>query len=97
MPDDTPEQQKIRRKAMKKANKEMNRYTKVAMPYLAALRIVRLAEGYADLDSILSDYDNEKAEIQRRQAKAEEDARNLMEQRKLDTERKKQQRKLKMR
>ncbi len=97
MPDDTTEQQKIRRKSMKKANKEMNRYTKVAMPYLAALRIVRLAEGYADLDSILSDYDNEKSEMLNRQAKAEEDARNLMEQRKLDTERKKQQRKLKMR
>ncbi len=97
MPDETSEQQKIRRKAMKKANKEMNRYTKVAMPYLAALRTIRLAEGYANLDEILSDYESEKADMQRLQAQAEEEARLLIEQRNLDAERKKQQRKLKMR
>lgn len=97
LPDETQEEQKIRRKAMKKANKEMNRYTKVATPYLAALRTLRLAEGYANLDEILADYDAEKAEMQRLQQQAEEDARLLIEQRTLDAERKKQQRKLKKR
>ena len=95
MPDETPEQQKIRRKAMKKANREMNRYTKVATPYLAALRTVRLAEGYAHLDEIIQNYDEEKEILHKLQAEAEEEAKALAEQRRVDSERKKQQRKLK--
>ncbi len=95
MPDETPEQQKIRRKAMKKANKEMNLYTKVAMPYLSALRTVRLAEGYANLDEILENYDEEKGNLLRIQAEAEAEAKSLAEQRRIDSERKKQQKKLK--
>ncbi len=95
MPDETPEEQKNRRKAMKAANRDMNRYTKVATPYLAALRTLRLAEGYANLDEILADYDSEKAEMQRLQQQAEEESRLLIAQRALDVERKKQQRKLK--
>lgn len=95
MPDESPEQQKIRRKAMKKANKEMNLYTKVAMPYLSALRTVRLAEGYANLDEILENYDEEKGNLLRIQAQAEAEAKSLAEQRRIDSERKKQQKKLK--
>ena len=95
MPDDTPEQQKIRRKAMKKANKEMNRYTKVATPYLSALRTVRLAEGYSNIDMLLEDYDRINQELVTVREIAESDARQLAEQRKLDAERRKQQRKMK--
>lgn len=97
MPDDTPEEQKLRRKAMKKANKEMNRYTKVATPYLSALRTVRLAEGYRRIDEILEGYDDAKNELQKQRDEAEAEAKALAEQRKLDTERKKQQRKMKNR
>ena len=95
MPDDTREQQKIRRKAMKKANKEMNRYTKVATPYLSALRTVRLAEGYSNIDMILEDYEDVRDTLLSERESAEAEARQLAEQRKLDAERKKQQRKLK--
>lgn len=95
MPDETPEQQKIRRKAMKKANKEMNRYTKVATPYLSALRTVRLAEGYNNIDMLLEDYDRINQELVTAREIAESEARQLAEQRKLDAERRKQQRKMK--
>ncbi len=95
MPDETPEQQKIRRKAMKKANREMNRYTKVAMPYLSAMRIVRLAEGYSNIDMLLEDYNEINSELLSARETAEAEALQLSEQRKLDSERKKQQRKLK--
>ncbi|MGN0573820.1 MAG: MFS transporter [Acutalibacteraceae bacterium] len=44
LPDETKDQQKVRRKAMKKANKEQNIYAKVAMPYLSAMRTIQLAE-----------------------------------------------------
>ena len=95
MADETPEQQKIRRKAMKKANKEMNRYTKVATPYLSALRTVRLAEGYNNIDMLLEDYDRINQELVTAREIAESEARQLAEQRKLDAERRKQQRKMK--
>lgn len=95
MPDNTPEEQKLRRKAMKAANREMNRYTKVATPYLTALRTVKLAEGYRNLDEILDGYDEARTEMMNKQAEAEAEARLLAEQRKLDGERKKAQRKMK--
>ena len=95
MPDETPAEQKARRKAMKKANKEKNLYSRVAMPYLSARRTVELAEGYEKLDEIIAGYDEALKEIN---AKREEDdlkAKALMEERKLDAERKKAQRKMK--
>ncbi len=95
MPDNTPEEQKLRRKAMKAANREMNRYTKVATPYLTALRTAKLAEGYRNLDEILDGYDEARTEMMNKQAEAEAEARLLAEQRKLDGERKKAQRKMK--
>ena len=81
--------------SMKKANKEMNRYTKVATPYLSALRTVRLAEGYNNIDMLLEDYDKINDELLYERETAENEARQLAEQRKLDAERRKQQRKMK--
>ena len=56
MPDETREQAKLRRKAMRKASKERNIYGIVAAPYLAALRTLNLYEGYQKLDELTSDY-----------------------------------------
>ncbi len=95
MPDETPEQQKARRKAMKKANREQNMYAKVAAPYLAALRTVQLAEGYENLPEILSGYDEAKRNVIAKQEEADALARQLSEERKLDIERKKAQRRIK--
>ena len=72
----------------------MNRYTKVATPYLSALRTVRLAEGYGNIDMLLEDYDKINNELLSERETAEAEARQLAEQRKLDAERKKQQKKL---
>ena len=94
MPDETREQQKLRRIAMKKANKAMNRYTKVATPYLSALRTVRLAEGYGNIDMLLEDYDDVRNSLDSQRESAEAEARHLAEQRRIDAERKKQQRRL---
>lgn len=57
-PDDTREQAKLRRKAMKEASKQRNIYGNVAAPYLSAVRTVELYEGYNDLDEIISNYDD---------------------------------------
>lgn len=95
LPDETPEQQKIRRKAMKKANKEQNLYAKAAAPYLAALRTVKLAEGYGMLDEILSGYDEAVSQKEAELAEKESEAKKLEQERKLDAERKRAQRKLK--
>ena len=95
LPDDTSENQKIRRKAMKKANKLQNIYIKVARPYLTALRTVKLAEGYAELDEIISGYDSAVGELTAARAAAEEERLRLAEEQKTDAERKKAQRKLK--
>ena len=57
MPDETRQEAKLRRIAMRKANKEKNLYATVASPYLAAVRTLELAKGYADLEGIISDYD----------------------------------------
>lgn len=97
LPDETPDEKKVRRKAMKKANKEMNLYTKVATPYLAALRTVKLAEGYGNLDEILEGYDDAKLDLQKQREENEALTKQLDEQRRLDAERKKAQRKMKHR
>lgn len=96
LPDDTKEQQKVRRKAMKKANKAQNNYIKVATPYLSALRTVQLAEGYENLSEILAGYDDAVKQVEAERAKNEEENRLLMEEQKLDVERKKAQRRLKL-
>lgn len=96
LPDDTREQQKIRRKAMKEANRAKNIYVKVATPYLSALRTVQLAEGYENLSEILSGYEDTVDRMSAERARNEETARQLAEERKLDMERKKAQRKMKV-
>lgn len=73
MPDDTREQAKARRKAMREASKKRNIYGTVASPYLAAKRTIELSEGYKSLNEITSDYDyvlqrrNEKLEAERKE------------------------------
>ena len=57
MPDETREQAKVRRKAMRAASKQRNIYGNVAAPYLAAKRTLDLYEGYNNLDVITADYD----------------------------------------
>ena len=57
-PDDTREQAKLRRKAMKEVSKQRNIYGNVAAPYLSAVRTIELYEGYNDLDEIISNYDD---------------------------------------
>lgn len=94
LPDDTPEQQKIRRKAMKKANKEQNTYAGIASPYLSAMRTIQLAEGYENLSEILSGYDDAVNKKETEQAQIDANAKRLAEERKLDIERKKSQHKL---
>lgn len=72
MPDDTREQAKMRREAMRKAAKKRDIYSNVAAPYLSALRTLRLYEGYKNLDSYTEDYDkvikerNDRLEEERR-------------------------------
>lgn len=95
MPDETPEEQKSRRKAMKKANKEKNIYSKIAMPYLTAKRTVELAEGYEKLDEIIAGYDDALSKINAKREESDAQAKALMEERRLDAERKKAQRRMK--
>ncbi len=88
LPDDTKQLAKIRRKAMKAANKQKNLYGTVAGPYLAAKRILDLAEGYANLDSITSDYEDvvERRNLRHDAERAE--ALRIAQERKADKERK---------
>ncbi|MBQ2759759.1 MAG: hypothetical protein IJE93_08330, partial [Clostridia bacterium] len=95
LPDETPEQKKIRRKAMKKANKEQNLYAKTAAPYLAALRTVQLAYGYSNLAEIVSDYDNTVSTINSQRLESKAEAERLARERMLDIESKRAQRKIK--
>ena len=76
MPDDTPAQAKLRRRAMKEASAAQNLYALVASPYLTAKRTLALYEGYADLNGIIADYDavrqqrNERLDAQRAKEEA---------------------------
>ena len=94
MPDETREEQRLRRKAMKKANKAQNIYIRVATPYISALRTVQLAEGYENLSDIVSGYDDAVSRLAQERASNAEEAKVLAAERKLDIERKKAQRKL---
>ncbi|MBE6776004.1 MAG: hypothetical protein E7543_07435 [Ruminococcaceae bacterium] len=97
LPDETREQQKIRRKAMKKANKAQNLYIRVAAPYLSAQRTVLLAEGYENLPEIISGYDEAVADFKSECERRDEQARLLKEEQRLDIERKRAQCRLKKR
>ncbi len=57
MPDDTKEQAKARRQAMREANKKKNLYASVAAPYLTAKRTLDLYNGYNNLQTITENYD----------------------------------------
>ena len=94
MPDDTREQAKARRKAMRVANKKRNIYATVATPYLTALRTIKLAEGYNNLDEITKDYDDV---VNLRNIRLEEErvkAEKLAEERRLDKESKERKREM---
>ncbi len=73
MPDDTKEQAKLRRKAMRAASKKRDIYSNVAAPYLSALRTLELCEGYNNLDALTADYDkvvkdrNDRLEAERKE------------------------------
>ena len=73
MPDDTKEQSKLRRKAMRAASKKRDIYSNVAAPYLSALRTLELCKGYEDLDALTADYDkvvkdrNDRLEAERKE------------------------------
>lgn len=97
MPDETRQQAKLRRAAMKKASKEKNIYGIVAAPYLSAMRTIELAEGYENLDSITADYENivEQRNIKLEQERAENE--RLAEERRIDKERKTAEKKMKRR
>ena len=73
MPDDTKENAKIRRKAMREASKKRDVYSNVAAPYLSALRTLALYEGYKNIEALTTDYEdvvskrNERLENERRE------------------------------
>lgn len=80
MPDDTKEQAKIRREAMRIASKQRDKYSNVAAPYLSALRTLALYEGYNNINKFTEEYDDvinarnerfEKERIEQEKIKAE--------------------------
>lgn len=87
MPDGTKEEAKLRRKAMKEANRLQNQYATVAAPYLAAKRTIALAEGYDDIDEITANYETVVSERTARLAAEREKEEQLSEERKYDRER----------
>ncbi len=95
MPDDTKENAKRRRKAMKVANKRRNDYATFAVPYLVAKRTLDLYSGYANLDALTADYESVKTNRQDRldSERKEQEALNI--ERNLDIKRKKAQKRLK--
>ena len=94
MPDETSEQAKARRKAMRQANREQNIYSSIAAPYLTAKRTLELYEGYQDLDRLTQDYERVKTEREERHEKERAEAQALALERKLDVQRKQQEKKL---
>jgi len=94
LPDETSEQAKIRRKAMREASRQRNIYANVAAPYLAAKRTVDLAEGYRDLAGLTEDYDMVVQCREERLAKDEALAQKLAQERHADAERRKNERKM---
>lgn len=95
LPDDTKENAKIRRKAMKEANAQRNLYGTVAAPYLAALRTIKLYEGYSNLSKIISDYDRVVAERKERLERERIENERIAAERQLDKESRAREKKLK--
>lgn len=95
MPDDTKENSKLRRKAMKAASDKRNTYGLVAEPYLSAMRTIELYEGYNNLSSITSDYDDVMAKRNARHENERIEAEKIAEERRLDKLRKEQEKKMK--
>ncbi len=95
MPDETKEQAKLRRKAMRDANKKKNLYASVAAPYLDAKRTLDLYEGYSNLDKLTEDYNNvvENRKIRLDAERAEQE--KIKAERDLDIRRKQAQKKIK--
>jgi formiminotetrahydrofolate cyclodeaminase len=94
MPDETRQEAKLRRIAMRKANKEKNLYATVASPYLAAVRTLELAKGYADLEGIISDYDEIIRKRDERHDKERMEFERIAQEREIDKQRKNSQRKM---
>lgn len=94
LPDETKRERKIRRKAIKKANRERNVYVRAAAPYIVAERTVKLAAGYEKIDEILSGYDEAKRAADKRRADENAELKNLARERELDMERKRAQKKI---
>ena len=86
MPDSTSEEKRARRKAMKKANRDKNRYIKVSTPYFSAARNVNLARGYRNIDEILEGYEMAKEKLQKMRDDEAAEAGRLAAERKLDAE-----------
>ncbi|MBR6005761.1 MAG: MFS transporter, partial [Clostridia bacterium] len=87
LPDDTKENAKIRRQAMKEASSEQNIYSSFAAPYLTAQRTLELYDGYNNLDELIADYDKTVAERRARHDSEREEQEKLAAERRLDRER----------
>lgn len=95
MPDDTREQAKLRRKAMREASKKRDMYSNVAAPYLSALRTLDLCKGYEDLDALTADYDRVVRERNERLDSERAEAERLKVERQLDRKNKEAKRRIK--
>ena len=67
LPSDTRSERRLRKKAMRTANKKMNIYGQITYPFLAAKRTTQLYEGYQDIYSVTLEYDEVKAKIKSRE------------------------------
>ncbi len=94
LPDDTRENRRIRRAAMKKANRDKNNYISYASPYLTAVRTLELHDGYNNLDGIISDYDEVMSERNARHEAERAQAEQLAAERRADKERLEAQKKI---
>ena len=82
--EDTKQQRKEKRQAIRKANKVRNHYGKVKKPYLWAQRHLLLSEAYAQIDAFTDEYPLVKARLDARRALEEEAARAAAAQRKTE-------------
>lgn len=95
MPDNTREEAKARRKAMRVASKKRDLYGNVAAPYLSAMRTLELYKGYKNIDEIVKDYD---AVVESRNNRIEQERRlqeKINEERRFDKESKQAKKRLK--
>ena len=95
MPDDTKEQAKLRRQAMRVVSKQRDRYSNVAAPYLSALRTLALYEGYNNINMYTKDYDEVVAKRNERFEKERIEQEKIKAEREMDKKSKQASRKLK--